>query len=674
MDRNLRMQFFAVALLLKALSDSKAVERLGNVRSDISHGRKAAGVLLGYRLIIEAALYKQIELMVTYPEILHLQLDDDLYRWWLNADERSARRFLHIAQDEAPNSTAVAKYINDLLLRVIRTGVNWKKFAEVSVGVSSFAGMVLSMAKHCRVTLMRRDEPDLLVDFDRASQLCAVEYLHDLVYDDDYRTLSNAFDYTGNESLKWEEGSFLEDLGMDWIQTSKDVIETRPVRLKGVREFYILGINAALATAVSELTNQERVISGNENSLLPATGLFGDLTEQFQPDRWPSLQYGLVFRDEPPQRTLEGIMLHETYTPDPNERLRSLLGRDAFLANSKGTRAAFHLRVLVEGLAKAQPAGTPVELLQIEHVGEPDESHPPISLAVRVGEDWQVFYDIDAVGRMKSWVWPFLNGFGDRVRMPKIDGVSTDLLLSLCDRPFQYVSRQWKSQKDLNSHLRGVIPELLASLLLTRLGFFPIRTSVKLQGVGELDGLGYRKTADGGELKVLEVKKKSTNQTELRAEIEAFTRKVRSIRQDTSLIEEVLGRPGPVETVSGMFISMSGVGELIDVDQDEPYLPPGFNDTRRPEVEFKAFLDNLEDVEFWDYDRFNAELEKADLPELPVRLLERAGFTWEVGNSDVDDQFAEWDPLQKAVENDNWMWPESSDPLIAVLDDILRRE
>ena len=674
MVSKLRMQFFAIALLLKLLSDSNAVGRLGNVRSHNFDNPRAAGLLLGYRLIIESALYRQIELMVTFSGILHLHLEDALYRWWLNPEERNARRFLHVAQNDSQTSASVAEYINHLLLRVVRTGVDWEKFTHVSTEVSAFANLILSMTGDCRVTLLSGDNPGPDDGLDRSSRLCAAEYLHDLVYDDHDSTLSRAFDYTRNESLKWEEGSFLEDLDMDWIQTSKDIMATRPIRLKGMKEPAGLGINVALETAVSALTNQEWTVRGDASDLIPAADLFGDLYEEIQRDRWPSLRYGLVFRDGPPQKTLEDIMSLETFRQDPGEQLRALLGKDAFLANSQGTRAAFHLKVLVEGLAQAMPPGTPVELLQIEHAGESGERHPPVSVAVRVEEDWHVFYYIDAVGRMTSRIWPFLDGFGDRIRITKIEGVNTGFLLGLCDRPFQYVSRQWKSQKDLNSHLRGVIPELLANLLLTRLGFFPIRPLVELEKVGELDGLGYRKTANGGECMVLEVKKESTSQTELRAEIEKFTHKVRSIRQDSTIVGEALGRPGPIETVSGIFISMAGVGELNDVEQDRPNLPPGFNGIRRSEVEFKAFLDSLGDVEFWDYDRFNAELEKADLPELPVRMLERAGFIWDLGSPDVDDQFAEWDILEKAVQSDNWMWPDSSDPALTTMDDILRSE
>ncbi len=93
MNRRTRMQFFAVALLLKGLSDPEAVKRIGKIYSSLCPGDKATGLLLGYKLVIEAMLYKQIELIVTCPEILHLPPDDDLYRWWSNREDQSARRF-----------------------------------------------------------------------------------------------------------------------------------------------------------------------------------------------------------------------------------------------------------------------------------------------------------------------------------------------------------------------------------------------------------------------------------------------------------------------------------------------------------------------------------------------------------------------------------------------------
>ena len=399
------------------------------------------------------------------------------------------------------------------------------------------------------------------------------------------------------------------------------------------------------------------------------------MLEEFQVGRWPSMRYGLTFQNRLPEKELEEIMVLETSPPDAREYLKTLLGDNAFLVSGMSSNAEFLFRVLIEGLAKAEPIDTQAEVLRIEHTSLNDEVHPPISLAVRVGGYWQVFYYIDAIGRMKSWVWPFLDGLGDRVKIIKIDGVSTEFLLCLCDRAFQYVTRQWKSQKDLNTHLRGVIPELLAGLLLGRLNYSAVRTSLELKVVGEIDAIGYKGSAEGGECKIVEVKRPSTNQIQLRAEIKEFIGKVQSIRQNRGTVEKALGYPGPIETVSGTFISMAEIGDLTDAVSEDSEPVMGFFDTNKSKAEFKSFLDGLShQIAFWDYGRFNRELEAADLPQLPIRLLEHARLTWMLPDVNLDDEVGMWDILQKSVKNDSWQWPDSPDAVKGNLEDTLRSE
>ncbi len=384
------------------------------------------------------------------------------------------------------------------------------------------------------------------------------------------------------------------------------------------------------------------------------------------------MRYGLDLPNQVPKTELEKIMLRDDSPSDVQERLKSLLGNNGFLVSGTGNDAEFHFRVLIEGLAKAGTKETPIDVLQIEHAGQPDDPHPPVSLAVRVGSDWQVFYYIDAVGRMKSRIWSFLAGMGDRVAITPIKGVKTGFLLSLCDRPFQYVSRQWKSQKDLNSHLRGVIPELLASLLLVRLGYFPVRPSLTLRDKMELDAVGYKESAEGGECKIVEVKKPSTNRIELQKEIKAFVGKIQAIQRHSAAVDEALGRPGSIDTVSGIFISMAEIGDLTDGASHASGPASRLFDTAGTRAEFKAFIDSLQQFEFWDYNRFKKELEAAELPDLPTRLLEGAKLTWMLQDTNLDEDFGEWDALQKAVEDDNWLWPDSSEALKDRLDDFLR--
>ena len=671
MERTSRIQFFATALLLKALSDPETMERLSEIYSSYSDRQRAAGVLLGYKMIMESVLYRQIDLIVTCPEILHLQADLELHWWWENSEDKSARRLEDITDVEAPKSTLVASYVNDLLLRVVRSGNRLEKFTEASAEVSSFAQAVLSLARNCHLSAIGEADSDLKQDIDQALLLCGAEFLYDLLYVDGDFTISDSFDYTSTEKLKWIEGSIVEGLGEPAVETSRDVIGSIPNRRRVPHEFSGLGINAALEIATQKLTGQHRVVSRDDIDPPPAGDLFGDILEEFQVGEWPSIRYGLTFQDGLPETDLDEIMVHETSPSDAQELLKTILADNAFLVSGMSGNAEFHFRVLIEGLLRAKPSDTQVEVLKIEHAGGPNEAHPPVSLAVLVGRYWQVFYYIDAVGLMKSGVRPFLDGLGERVRITEVRGVSTEYLLSLCDRAFQYVTRQWKAQKDLNTHLRGVIPELLAGLLLGRLNYSGVRTSFELKRIGEIDAIGYKESGEGGECKVVEVKRRPRDQIQLRAEIEKFRGKVQRIEQNREAVSEALGCPGSIETVSGLFISMAEIGDLSGAVSKRSELVMGLYDPNKPEAEFQSFLDGL-DVDFWDYDDFNRELEAAELPELPIRLLEHARLTWLLTGADRTDEIGMWDVLGKAVEKDNWQWPESSEAVTERLEDELR--
>ncbi|MCY4653825.1 MAG: hypothetical protein OXC95_11750 [Dehalococcoidia bacterium] len=671
MECTSRIRFFAIALLLEALSDSGAMGRLSEIYSSYSDKQRAAGLVLGYKIIIESVLYRQIDLIVTCPEILHLQADLELHWWWENSEDKSARRLEGITEVDAPKSTLVASYVNDLLLRVVRSGNRLEKFTEAATEVSSFAQVILSIARNCRVSVKGGGDSALKRDIDWALRLCVAEYLYDLLYDKRDRTLRDAFDYTGNETLKWVEGSILEGIGEPAVETSRDGLVSIPRRRRGPYEYSGLGINAALEIATQKLTGQRPLVGRDDIDLPPAGDIFGDLLEEFLEDEWPSMTYGLTFQNGVPEKELREIMAYETSPSDAQRRLKTLLGENAFLVSGAGSNAEFHFRVLIEGLVRAEPPDKRVEVLKIEHSGGPNEAHPPVSLAVLVGRYWQVFYYIDAVGRMKSGVWPFLDGLGERVRITEVRGVSTEYLLSLCDRAFQYVTRQWKAQKDLNTHLRGVIPELLAGLLLGRLNYSGVRTSFELKRIGEIDAIGYKESGEGGECKVVEVKRRPRDQIQLRAEIEKFRGKVQRIEQNREAVSEALGCPGSIETVSGLFISMAEIGDLSGAVSKRSELVMGLYDPNKPKAEFQSFLDGL-DVDFWDYDDFNRELEAAELPELPIRLLEHARLTWLLTGADRTDEIGMWDVLGKAVEKDNWQWPESSEAVTERLEDELR--
>ena len=91
---------------------------------------------------------------------------------------------------------------------------------------------------------------------------------------------------------------------------------------------------------------------------------------------------------------------------------------------------------------------------------------------------------------------------------------------------------------------------------------------------------------------------------------------------------------------------MAKVGDLSDDEWNDPEPVIGFPGISDPKPGFNAFLDELRGVEFWDYDRFNEELLSADLPELPIRLLEESRFIWMMNDVGPVGGFGVWGTLR----------------------------
>ena len=485
--------------------------------------------------------------------------------------------------------------------------------------------------------------------------------------------MHDTYAYTYPNRVIWEEGRALEDFGFSELATSRDVVGFNPPQLRNPQKYIALGINASLAVALHGLTNEDEICGRVDAGSLTARKLFGGMLGEMRGGRWPSTKYGLTIEGQPRDAHLEAIMLNETSPVDSQQYLADLLGDRAFLVSNVGSNAVLHFEVLIGGLLIITPEDSLVEVLRIEHRGAPEQPHPPISLAVRVGIDWHVFYYIDAVGRMNSPVWVLLDDLSDRVEVKEIKGIDTGYFLALCDRAFQYVSRQWKAQNDLNSDLRGAIPELLAAALLTRSGYFPVQPSLKeMKGVGQIDAIGFRETVGGGECRLVEVKRQSTNQNQLQTEIREFKDKVVRAKTRIGEIERTLGFTGSTKKVSGLFISMAEVGDLSEETSDWPDLLPGFFDTPDVRAEFKAFLDDLSDIEFWDYTTFRKELEAAGLPDIPIKLLKMANLVWDIRGPDANHEAELWSLLEGAVEENDWQDSNNSEAVRARVEDILR--
>ena len=208
MENILRMQFFALGVLLKALCSPEAIRQFESLRVSHSDRHESVGLLLGYGLVIKTILYKQIELIICNPSILGMQqIDDDLLSWWYDSKTKYANRFRKVMRDDAPKSARMGNHINNLLLGVNRSGNDLGRFNEAVSNVSSFAQTVISMTGNCQ--LMDGIEPGRAQEIDHALLLCAAEYLHDFIYhnfmyDHSDHTLDDAYAYAHANSRIWE--------------------------------------------------------------------------------------------------------------------------------------------------------------------------------------------------------------------------------------------------------------------------------------------------------------------------------------------------------------------------------------------------------------------------------------------------------------------------------------
>ena len=182
----------------------------------------------------------------------------------------------------------------------------------------------------------------------------------------------------------------------------------------------------------------------------------------------------------------------------------------------------------------------------------------------------------------------------------------------------------------------------------------------------------FRESVNGGECRLVEVKRQSTNQNQLHTEMTDFNKKVEKARRRIGEIERMLGFTGQTNQVSGLFISMAEVGDLNDAAPERPEQFPGFFDTPDVRVEFKAFLESLSVIEFWDYTRFKRELAAVGLPDIPISLLEEANLTWELPDVDIADQDELWGLLDEAVQEDQWQDPADGSAVKDRVEDILR--
>ncbi len=670
MINRLRLRFFAIASLLNSLSSAEAIERLKQVWNSVKSPPAKTSQLKGYRLLLETMLFWQLEIIAEEPEVLRLQQGGGLRRWNRDRERSSATRFKTYMSENSSDSAFVAHHINELLLKLVRSGNCWPKFEDAISDLRTYTDSLLDLIDYCEAEPLRRDWCKPVPDTPDLVRMVGTETLYDIFHDCAFKW-DDLWDYAHTDANERVGNRSPISHPVFELETSKDLIQTVPVNVRPVNENLASGIDTALEICLG-FPSQSRPASPDGSSRWAV--LLDETCQQFQPRNWPIVNFGLSTGNDFPVETVRNFKPYETDGAStsgkllPKELLQIRLGDNASLATRSYSYDDPYFEALVRGRVGMLPKSERVEILKIVHhasSSEPNATEGPcpeipdgnqwISLAVRVGRDWHIVHNVDCVGRRKSTVWGVLDELCDRVAIEKIGVVETSELLGLCDLNLQLVNNQLKAEKSRNARLRGCIPELLAGMLLTYQGFHPVKVNVKLANLGKLrdvefDAVGYISTDDGGELNVVEVKRQSTYQQQLLQELEVFEKKMAAIRTDPSTVLGELGLNCPVKRIRGTFISMARFAPGDDESRADELLPDWRSITHNRVPELTEFIDQLDAIEFWNRDRFECELEKAGLPNLPVGLLDDAEYAWDYREPETVDAFMRSGYLSRAAE------------------------
>ena len=633
-DRNIqieRLRFFSNAMLIKSLCSVGAFERMMEIRDHVllDTDVRMDYLAFGYKLVVQFGLWGLLDHLIRYPELLYLEGEPHLLRWWRIIQGEDGTTLKAAIRDPGTDLARVASGVDDLVTSFRRAGVSWDRIAEANKEADLLSDELLEIARDCPVSVLTDDQPTQ--GFDRILQTITVSLLDDSWNE---HVNSSAFRYCLRKPTEWKHTE-LPGQSMFDIQTHRDQMSMFPKY--DPSEFepgWMIGKLSALTVSLQE-TNQWSEDLGDPHKLI---------RQNSDPNRaWEagfrifrhtpgSDLTGFEFGMKRPQRFPAKVapsLSSEVSLADPVDRLVALLGRRPKLIGSRDARSELHIETIVSGLACTLPNDEPIDILRILH-GSPNEI-TPVSLAVLMpsftalsdSSEWWVFdrayrtQGLDAnydqrVSRINS----IAERLGKHINWIDLPDVPEDRLLSLCDyQSFRRLRNQFEELERISSKLRGVIPELLSAQLLSQTGYHPVRPALPQvtfpNGVErEIDAVGIRLTAAGGDCKIIEVKGQSASQHDLKRYIHRFSETVRLSNNSPSTIAKLVGSPVSIQNVSGLFISMAK-----NVDMSDLAMQFG--------------------IDFWNFGRFVSELRKAEISERYIDLLQESLFVWENDFRDI---------------------------------------
>ena len=635
-----RFRFFSDALVLKTLSHPDSLEDLDSIRRSLGmtgrRGKKYFELFNGYKLTLGTALYCMLDGVIAHPSLIGLNDDQRLWEWW--AFTRSKKNIPSRAAFSSPDSGLAnfAVRFDDLLTRVKRAD-KWVSMQEVAKQLHSAGESLCDFGSRCSVSAFKKglEQPET----QEAMRRGAIERL------DDYwqgGLSSRAYRFAwGGEGDQYDS---LTDMVPEDLSEMESHLDYPPLLLQRRRARSRINWSTGRKTGICVVLDRLRPSSGvwpTKESLFsdfigPNDQLSNFLTNE-RNGEYPSMAYGLQ-----PSPATQDLLTPVVSVPivQPEDRLRALVGGDSSRLVASGPVDALDFKYFIRGIVPDLDDDSTIEVVRVRH---PDSGRGWLtwfSLAVRIPKfglfsnfsKWWVFYKAYGIGwkqvtdtevrAAEVVVEETLKEFGGKIKLTELEGISSRTFLGLFEPPaWTLVFNGVKDLMDRNSEITGVFPELLASVLLSRLGYGNIRTSFKpamLEEERELDALGIKTGHSGGECLVIETKGQSTTDRQLAEEVRYFGSKVRMLKESLPKLAGEIGYTGEINSITGIFVSMA---QLRDFEHEEP------------------------DVTFWDFNAFVEALRAEHVPGRLLDLLEPSPI------------FMEWSPRHFADTS----WEDSND-------------
>ena len=622
LSRSSRLEFRADLIVLESLCNPSAIAKLNSVVQPLNP-RDLQNFLRGYRLAVATSLHELLQFTIDNADLLDLEVDDRLATWF-HFPRQSQSGSILSAVSNTDSHLAYLCTRFDRLITVLRTADGGlDETAAALKQCSEFASLYGHLLTGC--TIESLDSGENVLEGDVVLRVHVAERILDYLEHDHSCQLAYDFVWSRNAAFFHDEYFVLES------ESHLDLVPSIPKRGAIPARWWtglVFGLDSVVRAAGIPLPSYCLTSLEDDFGAEWMSALLAFVNSAIPGCEWPSTRFGLTEFSPSSISDLRDLLEVDMPHISSKDKLTAILGPDTVrLITSTDATDYWELEVIIAG-ATTVYKDFQIQVVIINHSVDSDHQDW-VSIGVRLpryglfsnASKWYVFHKMYHEGHFadnditiaRNKVKQILSRFKDNLKVEEIRDLNGKDLLRLCELP-AFREMRILSQKavEANAVLRAGNSELLASYWLQYQEYRNIQVSLKRPSLSEYeyDVIGLK----NGQCLVLEVKGGEVRDDQLQSEIDYFSRKVEHLRGRLSGLKQALSAEGPIDSVSGLFISLA---------------------------DLRGFENTNSSVCLWDYDFFVNKLSAAGLPKRVVDLLKRSRIIHAFPMNDFpDDEFS----------------------------------